>query len=77
MVSFNSRLSCISPYIGRIFTCADGDAVIRTFARRVSGLMPRAGFAENRCPVHSNGKLRFNIRINTEDEINGTVKWVV
>jgi len=39
--------------------------------------MPRAGFAENRCPVHSNGKLRFNIRINTEDEINGTVKWVV
>jgi len=39
--------------------------------------MPRAGFAENRSAAQSNSKLRFNIRISTEDEINGTVKWVV
>jgi hypothetical protein len=39
--------------------------------------MSRAGFAESRSAARSNGKLRFNIRISTEDEINGTVKWVV
>jgi hypothetical protein len=33
-----------------------------------------AGFAEKRCRLWSNGKLVFNIRISTEDEINGTVK---
>src|SRR3954466_9101063 len=31
-------------------------------------------FAEKRCRMRSNGKLVFNIRISTEDEINGTVK---
>jgi len=36
-----------------------------------------AEFAENRNRMQSNGKLLFNIRISTEDEINGTVKWDV
>jgi hypothetical protein len=33
-----------------------------------------AGFAEKRCRMPPNRKLLFNIRISTEDEINGTVK---
>jgi hypothetical protein len=59
------------------FFCACRDAVIGAFTCWASGLMPRAGFAENRSAAQSNSKLRFNIRISTEDEINGTVKWVV
>jgi len=37
-------------------------------------LQRRARFAEKRCRTPSNRKLLFNIRISTEDEINGTVK---
>jgi hypothetical protein len=59
------------------FFCACRDEFIGAFTCCASGLMPRAGFAEDRSPARSNGKLRFNIRISTEDEINGTVKWVV
>lgn len=43
----------------------------------LSDRKPRAGFAESRGDMRSNGKLLFNIRISTEAEINGTVKWVV
>jgi hypothetical protein len=53
---------------------APGPAVIGTFTSRASPLRRGAGFAEKRCPMQSNGKLVFNIRISTEDEINGTVK---
>jgi len=53
---------------------APGPAVIGTFTSRVSPLRRGAGFAEKRCRMRSNGKLVFNIRISTEDEINGTVK---
>jgi hypothetical protein len=35
------------------------------------------GFAESRRRMQSNSKLLFNIRIGTEEEINGTVKWDV
>jgi hypothetical protein len=59
------------------FFCAGHDAVIGAFTCRVSRLKRGAGFAEKRSCMQSNGKLLFNIRISTEAEINGTVKWDV
>jgi hypothetical protein len=59
------------------FFCARRNAVIGAFTCRVCRIKRGAGFAENRSRMQSNGKLLFNIRISTEAEINGTVKWDV
>jgi hypothetical protein len=45
-----------------------------TFTQRVPPSRRGAGLAEKRFCMRSNGKLVFNIRISTEDEINATVK---
>jgi hypothetical protein len=45
--------------------------------RMPPALRRAAGFAEKRCCLPPNPKLLINIRISTEDEINGTVKGVV
>lgn len=71
------RASHADPSMSADVFYARRGVVIRAFTCRVSGLEPHTGFAENRGPMRSNGKLLFNIRICTEDEINGTVKWVV
>jgi hypothetical protein len=55
-------------------SCAPGLAVIGTFTQCVRPSRRGAGLAEKRCRMRSNDKLLFNIRISTEDEINGTVK---
>ncbi|RXH07266.1 hypothetical protein [Bradyrhizobium guangzhouense] len=75
LISIGAPLRYLSTLAG--FFCACGDAVIAAFTRRVLGLTPGRRFAENRFRMPSNRKLRFNIRISTEDEINGTVKRVV
>ncbi|MGY4465669.1 hypothetical protein ACVWWK_001351 [Bradyrhizobium sp. LB9.1b] len=58
----------------RAFLRAPGLAVIGTFTQCVRPSRRGAGLAEKRCRMRSNDTLLFNIRISTEDEINGNVK---
>ena len=72
LISIRARRDDLSISAGIFY--AQRVAIIRAFTYCESGLAPHAGFTENRAPLPSNGKLVFNIRISTEDEINGTVK---
>jgi len=47
------------------------------FTERLLPSRRGAGLAEKRWRTRPKRKLLFNIRISTEDEINGTVKGVV
>jgi len=66
----------ISPDIGGIFLHSTHRRYPRVYRLRIRPCA-QAGLPENRGLLSANGKLVFNIRISTEDEINGTVKWVV